>query len=171
MRARVRGGDGGAGSPQAVATRPSSVFDQMFASDPFVSDPFFSPFFGRGGFGAQMGPAAAADMSPALDISETPTHFLVKAELPGIKKEDVKITLHDGLLTIEAEKQKREESGEDKEETKVHYSEFSWGKMSRTLRLPDTVDPNDVTGEMQDGVLKVSIKRAEHAQPKQIDIK
>lgn len=170
VRARVRGGDGGASSPQAVATRPSSVFDQMFASDPFMSDPFFQPFlrgFGGRGFGGQTG--VSEDVSPLLDISETPSHFVVKVEMPGIKKEDVRITLHDSILSIQAER-KQEESGEDKE-TKVHYSEFMFGKVTRSLRLPDTADPNDVSAEMQDGVLKVSVKRAEHAQPKQIDIK
>lgn len=169
-RAVTRGG--GTTQGAVAAPRPTSIFDEMFASDPFFQDPFFRPFLGRG-FGGHMGAGAAGgggDVAPmGLDISETPTHFVVKAELPGIKKEDCKITLHDGVLSIEAER-KQEASGEDKD-TKVHYTDFSYGKLTRSLRLPDTADASDVAAEMQDGVLKVSVKRAEHMQPKQIDIK
>lgn len=89
----------------------------MFNNDPFFSDPFFRPFLStRGGFGG-VGEPEVAPMS--LDISETDTHFVVKAELPGIKKEDVKITLEEGVLTIQAER-RTEETGEDKEH-KLHY--------------------------------------------------
>jgi hypothetical protein len=97
----------------------SRMWDNIFADPFFASDPFFRPFLSpRGGFG---GAGAMAEVAPmGLDISETDTHFVVKAELPGVKKEEVKITLAaENVLTIEAER-RAEESGEDKE-TKLHY--------------------------------------------------
>lgn len=69
-----------------------------------------------------------------LDISETPDHFVIKAELPGVDKKEVKLTYSDSVLHITAERKEEDV----KEGEKVHYSDFNYGKISRSLRLPDT---------------------------------
>ncbi|TAJ25221.1 MAG: Hsp20/alpha crystallin family protein [Nitrospirae bacterium] len=108
-----------------------------------------------------------ADWVPTVDISETETEYLIKAELPEIKKEDVKVTLADGVLTIQGErKQEKEEKGK-----KYHRVERSYGRFVRSFALPDYVDDAKVTAEFKDGVLSLHLPKAEKAKPKAIEVK
>jgi len=105
--------------------------------------------------------------SPALDLYDEKDNFVVKAELPGMKKEEIEIQLHDGVLTL---------SGERKRETKfegadTHRSERFVGRFQRTLTLPSQVDPDKVKATYQDGILTVTLPKSEAAKPKQIQIK
>jgi HSP20 family protein len=108
-----------------------------------------------------------ADWTPTVDISETEAEYAIKAELPEVKKEDVKVTVEDGVLTIQGErKQEKEEKGK-----KYHRIERSYGRFVRSFTLPDTVDEGKVRAEYADGVLNLHLPKSEKAKPKQIDVK
>jgi len=105
--------------------------------------------------------------SPALDLYDDKDNFLVKAELPGMKKEDIEIQLHDGVLTLSGErKQEKKFEGSD-----IHRSDRFVGKFQRTLTLPSQVDVDKVKASYQDGILTVTLPKSEAAKPKQIQIK
>jgi len=108
-----------------------------------------------------------ADWSPTVDISETEAEYAIKAELPEVKKEDVKVTVEDGVLTLQGErKQEKEENGK-----KYHRVERSYGRFVRSFTLPDSVDESKVKAEYADGVLHLHLPKSEKAKPKQIDVK
>jgi HSP20 family protein len=108
-----------------------------------------------------------ADWSPTVDISETEAEYAIKAELPEVKKEDVKVTVEDGVLTLQGErKQEKEEKGK-----KYHRVERSYGRVVRSFTLPDSVDESKVKAEYADGVLHLHLPKSEKAKPKQIDVK
>jgi HSP20 family protein len=105
-------------------------------------------------------------MTPAADIVENKESFVVKAELPGIKKEDIKIALQNNLLTISGEKKKEVET---KDQT-VHHLERSYGAFYRTFELPVMVNQSKIKAEFVDGILTVELPKAEEAKPKEISI-
>ena len=108
-----------------------------------------------------------ADWAPSVDISETEAEYAIKAELPEVKKEDVKVTVEDGVLTLQGErKQEKEEKGK-----KYHRIERSYGRFVRSFTLPDSVDESKVKAEYTDGVLHLHLPKSEKAKPKQIDVK
>ena len=108
-----------------------------------------------------------ADWIPTVDISETDGEFLIKAELPEVKKEDVKITLQQGVLTIQGQRvQEREERGK-----RYHRIERAYGTFARTFTLPDYVDDANVRAEFKDGVLTLHVPKSEKAKPKAIEVK
>ncbi len=113
------------------------------------------------------GGEAKLQWSPSADISETDKEYLVRAELPAVKKEDVKVTVHAGLLTIEGE---RKQSNEDKGE-KYHRIESFHGTFTRQFSLPQNVDVNAIRCESQEGVLTIHIPKKTIEKPKQIEIK
>lgn len=107
------------------------------------------------------------EWSPSADISETEKEYLVRAELPAVKKEDVKVTVDDGMITIQGErKQRKEEKGE-----KFHRVESVSGSFMRSFTLPDNVDEKNIRCESQDGVLTVHIPKTETEKRKPIEIK
>jgi len=110
----------------------------------------------------------AVKWAPSADISETDKEYLIRAELPAVKKEDVKVTVDSGVITIEGE---RKQQKEDKNE-KLHRVESFYGHFSRSFSLPQTVDENAIRCESKDGVLTVHIPKAESPkqQPKQIKV-
>ncbi len=106
------------------------------------------------------------EWAPSADISETDKEYLIRAELPGLKKEDVKVTLSDGAITIEGErKQQKEEKNE-----RFHRVESSYGSFTRTFSLPDNIKADAVRCESKDGVLTVHIPKTEQKKPKEIAI-
>ena len=108
-----------------------------------------------------------ADWTPSVDISETEGEYQIKAEIPDVKKEDVKVTLEDGVLTIQGErKHEKEEKGK-----KYHRIERSYGSFVRTFSLPDVIDEDKVKAEFKDGVLNLHLPKSEKAKPKAIDVK
>jgi HSP20 family protein len=108
-----------------------------------------------------------ADWAPTVDIQETDKEYLVKAELPEVKKEDVKVALEDGLLTLRGE---RRQVKEDKN-TKFHRIERSYGTFVRSFSVPADVDEAKVVAEFKDGVLNVHLNKSQAAKPKTVDIK
>lgn len=109
---------------------------------------------------------AMVDWTPSADISETDTAYLIKAEIPGVKKEDVKVTLQDGILTIQGER-KSEKEEKDK---KFHRVECSYGSFMRSFRVPDDADESGVKAEFKDGILNVTLNKSAKAKPKAINV-
>ena len=105
--------------------------------------------------------------TPAFDVYEEKDNFVVKAELPGMKKEDINVSLHDGDLIISGER-KSETKGEG---TEVYRAERFFGKFQRSVSLPATVAANSVKAEYKDGVLTVTLPKSEEAKPRQIEVK
>ncbi|MGH8631896.1 MAG: Hsp20/alpha crystallin family protein [Burkholderiales bacterium] len=103
--------------------------------------------------------------APLVDITETPKEYLVRAELPGMKKEDVSITIEEGVLTISGER--RVEYSDEKR----HRSERYYGRFERSFSIPSDVAPDRIDAEYQDGVLAVHLPRAEQKKPKAIEVK
>lgn len=106
--------------------------------------------------------------APSADISETDKEYLIRAELPAVRKEDVKVTVDDGMITIEGD---RNQQREDKNE-KMHRVESFYGHFTRSFSLPDSVDEDAIRCDSRDGVLTVHIPKAQsHShQPKQIKV-
>ena len=107
-----------------------------------------------------------ADWMPTANISETDKEYLIKAELPEVKKEDVKITLNDGVITISGERKKEKE---EKNANEIRVESF-YGNFSRSFSLPDNVDEKAIRAESKDGVLKVHVPKTQMSQPKTIAI-
>jgi HSP20 family protein len=108
-----------------------------------------------------------AEWVPSVDITEDDKEYLVKADLPEVKKEDVKVTVQNGVLAITGERKfEKEEKGK-----KYHRIERSYGNFLRTFTLPDGADGSKVNAEFKDGVLKVHLPKSEKAEPKAIEVK
>lgn len=118
------------------------------------------------GLGIRLLRSENGDWTPAANISETDKEYLIKAELPEVKKEDVKITLQDGVITIQGE---RKQEKEEKSENEIRVESF-YGTFSRSFSLPDNIDPAGVRAESKDGVLRVHIPKMAAAKPKQINV-
>src|SRR5512133_424677 len=104
--------------------------------------------------------------APALDISERKDAYLVTVELPGLRPEDLDITLEDGLLTIQGERQFTSESSEEQ----YHRVERSSGAFRRSITLPAHVMADAVEASMEDGVLRILVPKAEDAKPTRIQV-
>ena len=101
------------------------------------------------------------DWAPAADVSETDGEYLIKAELPEVRKDDLNITVQEGVLTLAGER--KEEKREDNE--KVHRIERFHGSFSRRFTLPDDADEQGIKAESKDGVLVIHIPKHKVAQP------
>jgi len=108
------------------------------------------------------------DWAPSADISETDQEYLIRAELPAVKKEDVQVTFDDGMITIKGE---RKQQQEDKNE-KYHRTESFYGSFERRFSLPDNVNSDAIRCESKDGILTVHIPKVEtpKSKPKQITV-
>jgi HSP20 family protein len=107
------------------------------------------------------------DWVPVVDIAETPEEYLIKIELPEVKKEDVKVTVENGVLRIGGErKQEKEESTK-----KFHRIERSYGNFVRTFMMPENVDEAKVLADFKDGVLAIHLPKTKKARQKAIEVK
>ena len=107
------------------------------------------------------------EWEPTVDIIEDEKEYLVKADLPDVKKEDVKVTVENNVLTITGER-KFEKEEKDK---KYHRIERSYGNFLRSFTLPDGADGSKVNAEFKDGVLKVHLPKSDKAKPKAVEVK
>lgn len=105
--------------------------------------------------------------SPSVDVAERNDEYVVKVELPGVSKDDVKITMQDNVLTIRGEKKEEKET----KESSYHRVERSYGSFQRFFTLPTTVKSDKVDASYKDGILTISLPKAEEAKPKQIEVK
>ncbi|BCU05432.1 Hsp20/alpha crystallin family protein [Allochromatium tepidum] len=107
------------------------------------------------------------DWTPRVDISETDNEFMIKAEIPEVNKEDVKVSVDNGVLTIQGErKQEKEEKGK-----KFHRVERYYGSFVRSFTLPDNIDATKIKASFKDGMLNLQIPKTGEARPKAIEVK
>lgn len=104
--------------------------------------------------------------SPAVDVSQDKDNITLRAELPGMKKEEIDISLHDGVLTLSGERK----AEQTHEEADACRSERFLGRFQRTLTLPSLVDADKAKASYKDGILTVVLPKAEEAKPKQIEV-
>ena len=104
--------------------------------------------------------------NPAVDISETDNAIQVTAEIPGMKKEDIKISIHNNVLVLKGEKKKEKE---EKEEN-YHRIERAYGSFMRSFSLPTSVNASKVKAAYKDGILTVELSKKEEAKPNEISI-
>jgi HSP20 family protein len=122
---------------------------------------FESPFLSGFGRSGQLFSA----WSPALDLYQNNDNVVAIVELPGMRREDIEISLHDGTLTISGERKRETSNGEKAERTERYI-----GKFRRSITLPTRVDANKVRASYRDGILTVTLPKAEEAKPKQIQV-
>ena len=128
--------------------------------DNFFDNIFRSDVLDNGTFGL-------STWTPAVDIAEQENEYLVKVELPGINKDDVKITVESNVLTVRGEKKQDQEVKEDN----YHRVERTYGSFLRSFRLPSSVRADRIDAVYKDGILTVTLPKAEEAKPKQIEVK
>ena len=109
-----------------------------------------------------------ADWAPSVDIEEKQNSYLIKADLPGVDKENIDVKLENGILSIRGEKRTETETGKD---SKQHRRERFHGTFARSFTLPDAVKADQVDASYKDGVLSLVIPKQDEAKPKSIDIK
>jgi HSP20 family protein len=109
----------------------------------------------------------SADWTPMVDIQETDKEYLVKAELPEVKKEDVKVSIKEGVLTLEGERRHEKEE----KNKKFHRVERSYGKFVRCFTMPEDADEKSVQADFKEGVLNVHLAKSEAAKPKSVEIR
>jgi HSP20 family protein len=127
----------------------------------------FDRVFGRRttGTGGQGG--MPASWAPAVDIAERKDAYVVSAEVPGMRPEDLEVTLEDGLLTIQGERRMEEESSD----RQYHRVERRYGAFRRSITLPSQVQSDAIEASYSDGVLQVVVPKSEAAKPKKIDVR
>ena len=125
---------------------------------------------GRGlqGIGSIDASLGIADWSPTVDIEENDDNYTIRADLPGVPKDDIKVSLEKGVLSISGEKRVDKETGKG---TKHHRTERFRGSFSRRFTLPATIDADKVNADYKDGVLTLSVPKVESEKPKAIEIK
>ena len=109
---------------------------------------------------------ALVDWAPAVDVMETDEEFQIRAELPGVEKKDVKLSVENGVLLISGHReQEKEEKGK-----RYHRIERAYGNFARSFTVPEAVDAEKVTAEFKNGVLTVRLPKSEKARPKSIEV-
>jgi HSP20 family protein len=109
-----------------------------------------------------------SEWSPSVDISESGEEYLIRAALPAVKKDDVSVTVDDGMLTLSGERRQNEEQKDER----LHNVESFYGSFSRSFALPDTVDASAIRAESKDGVLTIHVPKmkAEVRKPTSIKV-
>jgi HSP20 family protein len=107
------------------------------------------------------------EWSPLVDIVEDDNEYLLKVELPEVSKDDVKVTVEGGTLTISGERKAEKEE----KNRKYHRVERFYGRFVRSFTIPEDADADNVRAEFKDGVLRVHLPKSEKARPKQIEVK
>jgi HSP20 family protein len=104
---------------------------------------------------------------PKVDVSEGKKHVTVKAEIPGMDKNDIDVSLEDGFLRIQGEKKHESEESDEN----IYRRESSWGRFSRIIELPAEVEESDVEAKYKNGVLTIKLKKTKESQKRRIQIK
>lgn len=126
---------------------------------------FFGGTFPRSGNGN--GGLKLADWSPQVDISEDEKEYLIKADLPEMKKEEIKVNVTEGVLSVSGERKTEKEE----KNKKFHRIERSYGTFERSFTVPEDADGTKVSAEFKEGVLKVHLPKSPVAKPKAIEVK
>jgi len=142
-------------TPWSAADRWSNLRDEL---NSFFELPVWSSFARSG--------QLFTGWSPALDLYQSNDNVIAVVELPGMRKEDIEISLHDGTLTISGERKRENSSNDDKAERTERYV----GTFRRSIALPTRVDAGKVSATYRDGILTVTLPKAEEVKPKQIQV-
>jgi HSP20 family protein len=142
-------------APWSAADRWSNLRDEL---NSFFELPFWSGFARSG--------QLFTGWSPALDLYQSSDNVVAVVELPGMRKEDIEISLHDGALTISGERKRESSSNGDNAERTERYV----GRFRRSIALPTRVDAGRVSATYRDGILTVTLPKAEEVKPKQIQV-
>jgi HSP20 family protein len=128
----------------------------------------YSPYFSRlaAARSAAVEEGETPAWTPVANISETGTDYLIKAELPEVNKEDVKVTVDENVITISGERRKEAEHQDEK----VHRVESFYGHFSRSFRLPEDADINAIQAESRNGVLKVRVPKTPAPKPRTVEV-
>jgi HSP20 family protein len=121
-------------------------------------------------FSRTLGSGTPTSLMPKLDVSETDKQIEITAELPGLERKDVEISLEDNILTVRGEK-KVEKEEKDEKNRNYHLTERSYGVFYRALQLPPGIDPSSIKATMQNGVLKITIPKPAKPQSAKIEVK
>jgi HSP20 family protein len=143
-----------------IRWEPFRELDNIFAR--------YSPILGRlpaGHFASAAEPEARA-WTPAANISETDAEYLIKAELPEVSKEDVKVTVDEGVITISGERRNELEHKDEK----VHRIESFYGSFTRSFRLPEDADVEAIQAESKNGVLKVRVPKQPASRARTVEV-
>jgi len=132
--------------------RLNSILDEAFSSWPFQN---------------QENGALTSSWIPACDVFEDKDAVKIVAEVPGVRAEDVKLSIENNLLTVRGEKRQHAEETTER----VHRYERTYGTFERAFSLPTTVDPEKIVANYTDGILTVTIPKAERARPREIPVK
>lgn len=140
-----------------LTSRPTSELERMFGAFDRLFESFWAP-------------SQATAMSVPLDVWEKDGHIFVRAAIPGIKPDEVDVSINENVLTISGETRAEFESNED---AKVYRREFRYGKFARSLRLPEEIDVDGVQAEFENGFVTVDIPRKEmpRPEPKRISVR
>ncbi|MCI0479742.1 Hsp20/alpha crystallin family protein [Candidatus Uhrbacteria bacterium] len=145
-----------------IRWEPFRDLDDIFAR--------YNPFLGRLPAGRAAGTVEQADAVPAwtpvANISETETEYLIKAELPEVGKEDVKVAVSEDVITISGERRREVEQKDEK----VHRIESFYGNFSRSFRLPDDADVASIQAESRNGVLKVRVPKKPAVRARTVEV-
>lgn len=115
--------------------------------------------------GQSMTESRSGVYSPKVDIHETKNGYEISAEMPGVNKEDLEVTLENGVLTVEAEMPEKSKAEEADNERRVLRQERHWGKFSRSFNLGEDIRQEDIDATFIDGVLTLSVPKAESKEP------
>jgi HSP20 family protein len=132
--------------------RPMQMFENMLRWDPMSS--LFS------------GDAGSAAFVPHVDVTETPNSYVFTADLPGVREDQLDISLTGNQLVISGKR----ESGEAQEGSRYHLYERTYGQFTRTFSLPSGIDPEQVTANLKDGVLTLTVGKRPEVQPRRIQL-
>jgi HSP20 family protein len=130
-----------------VRWNPFDEFDSVFAGLPATS------------------PRRVSEWLPPVDITETDDSYLIDLELPAVAREDIKVSVNDGLLTVSGERK-----SEIRENGKMHRVERYYGKFQRSFRLPENVSEESIKASSDNGVLKLQIAKTKPVQPHMIEV-
>jgi HSP20 family protein len=154
-----------------IAMNSLTKWDRFKDWDPFRELNEFQnrlgSFFGHGPVQKGHEASLLSQWSPRVDILEDEKEFVVKAELPEIKREDVRVTVENGVLTISGERKLEKEE----KHKRYHRVERAYGSFARSFSLPEGADASKVRADFKDGVLQVHMQKSESAKPKQIEVK
>jgi len=146
-------------------TRELSTWPSDFFGVQREINRLFDNFF-RGGM-QDDGSYGLSYWTPAVDIAEHDDAYVVKVELPGVNRDDVKITMESNVLTIRGEKKEEKDVKKDD----FHRMERMYGSFQRSFTLPSTVSNEKIDAVYKDGILSITLPKAEEAKPKQIEVK
>lgn len=122
----------------------------------------------RDGTNSRSSSRALTDWVPLVDITENDESYTITAELPQVQKDDVKVTVENGTLTVTGERKFEKEEGDKK---KYHRVERAYGCFARSFALPEDSDVSNIDAQFKDGMLNIRIAKSEAARPKQIEVK